>query len=509
IFLSVLIFGNFVTGTCAAQVAAEPKEKTVLPGDSATFLCRVAVPLQYCRIEIPGFKTYNLNKGSVDNDVSYFGKGLDFGECGVTIQSAQERNNGIVKCTLGIPSEFTESIETMQLTVARAPRQPELDLRGGADSLGVYKINDVLEASCIVSDGRPVANLSWFLGEEPIPDNELTMPTDMTLAKDNLHSRIQNLTRTLRASDNGKFLRCVAEHPAYPGGKAETRRQLDIKFAPLPIYDSLDKFGYQIGKMGLINVTIEANPQPQIEWDIGGQKIREGSTDNTGRIEAEQVYNLGQGKYVANLRIAAVKKEDTEVDYILTAHNSYGLQEYKFRISTNPEPEAVDLGIGAIIGIVAAILFLLLLVFVLVFAKLTGRWCFSGNSDHRNLGESSDTESADVRPRETKKTIPPIKFTSIFKKNKDKVSSEDEPDTRHMETEEDKSLPVEEEINTTPATEVEPKEGLVYAELDLVRADMKPVVKNDEKTEYAEIVYTPATNEKEKDKGTESESSDK
>lgn len=49
-----------------------------------------------------------------------------------------------------------------------APRQPELDLRGGADSLGVYKINDVLEASCIVSDGRPVANLSWFLGERNI-----------------------------------------------------------------------------------------------------------------------------------------------------------------------------------------------------------------------------------------------------------------------------------------------------------------------------------------------------
>lgn len=55
------------------------------------------------------------------------------------------------------------------------------------------------------------------------------MPTEMTIAKDNLHSRIQNLTRSLRASDNGRSLRCVAEHPAYPGGRAETSRQLDIK----------------------------------------------------------------------------------------------------------------------------------------------------------------------------------------------------------------------------------------------------------------------------------------
>lgn len=67
---------------------------------------------------------------------------------------------------------------------------------------------------------------------------------------------------------------------------------MPFSVSPLPVYDSLDKFGYQIGKIGVINVTIEANPQPQIEWDIGGQKIREGSTDNTGRIEAEGVKNL-------------------------------------------------------------------------------------------------------------------------------------------------------------------------------------------------------------------------
>lgn len=37
----------------------------------------------------------------------------------------------------------------------------------------------------------------------------------------------------------------------------------------------------------------------------------------------------------------------------------------------------------------------------------------------------------------------------------------------------------------------ENKEGLVYAELDLVAQNLRPVVKNDdEKTEYAEIVYT-------------------
>lgn len=55
------------------------------------------------------------------------------------------------------------------------------------------------------------------------------MPTVIDLAKENLQSKLQNLTRDLQPSDNGKFLKCVAFHPAYPGGYAETKRELDVK----------------------------------------------------------------------------------------------------------------------------------------------------------------------------------------------------------------------------------------------------------------------------------------
>lgn len=50
--------------------------------------------------------------------VSYHGKGLESGECGFKIQKAQDKNNGVVKCTLGIPSELSESVGQMQLIVA-------------------------------------------------------------------------------------------------------------------------------------------------------------------------------------------------------------------------------------------------------------------------------------------------------------------------------------------------------------------------------------------------------
>lgn len=58
------------SGIRAAQVDVSTRELLVLPGQNATFMCRVGVPLQYCRVEVPGFSTYNLKKGSIDKNVS-------------------------------------------------------------------------------------------------------------------------------------------------------------------------------------------------------------------------------------------------------------------------------------------------------------------------------------------------------------------------------------------------------------------------------------------------------
>lgn len=62
--------------------------------------------------------------------------------------------------------------------------------------------------------------------------------------------------------------------------------------SPLPQQEPIDKFGYIIGQTGEIKVEIDANPKPQIEWQIDGQRIREGANDNTGRIEAENARDL-------------------------------------------------------------------------------------------------------------------------------------------------------------------------------------------------------------------------
>ncbi|XP_030746572.1 centrosomal protein of 290 kDa [Sitophilus oryzae] len=173
--------------------------------------------------------------------------------------------------------------------------------------------------------------------DEPI--DELPMPAILELAKEHLLTKVQNLTRKLRASDNGKFLRCVAYHPAYPGQVGESKRRLDIKYAPLPQGQTIEAYDYGIGKTGEINVTVEANPRPSFEWTVDGQRIREGSHDNTGIMEAEFARELGNGRYLAVLRIARIGKQDTEKVYILKAYNDQGSQEYRVKISTNSEPK--------------------------------------------------------------------------------------------------------------------------------------------------------------------------
>ncbi|KAJ9575511.1 hypothetical protein L9F63_007616, partial [Diploptera punctata] len=105
----------------------------------------------------------------------------------------------------------------------------------------------------------------------------------------------------------------------------------------------------------------------------------------------------------------------------------------------------------------------------------------------------SDTESADHGPTEKSKK-PKMNLTYILKKKKDKVAA-DEDDLKLQ------NVALDEKVLEKPGTEssehlATPAKGkaqgqdVVYAELDL-QATMRPIVRReDEKTEYAEIIHT-------------------
>lgn len=99
----------------------------MLPGQNVTVMCRVGVPLQYCRVEIPNMRPLNLNAKLSNPDVAYYGSGLSAGQCGFTINKVTEKNNGPVRCMLGIETEATESTGTVQLIVASKSSGPRVN----------------------------------------------------------------------------------------------------------------------------------------------------------------------------------------------------------------------------------------------------------------------------------------------------------------------------------------------------------------------------------------------
>lgn len=70
------------------------------------------------------------------------------------------------------------------------------------------------------------------------------------------------------------------------------KKKIFVLDPPQPLPNPIDKFGFSIGKLGVISLEIQANPAPHLEWTVRDEKIVEGSTDRSGRIEAASVKDL-------------------------------------------------------------------------------------------------------------------------------------------------------------------------------------------------------------------------
>ncbi|CAK9817723.1 Fas3 [Anthophora quadrimaculata] len=484
-------------------VNIEPERPTVVRlGESLNILCRVGKPLVVCRVEIPGEQGgMVLSKGQPPEDgIEYYGEGIESGQCGVHIAKIKESHDGIFKCTVTVTDVRPEVQASLKIIVAKPPNNPELHTSHGSYGRSIYRQGEKLEVSCSATAGRPAANVSLFLDDEPIGNEE--RPTIYDSNVDDKSVAVQNASRSLNWDDNGKVLRCVANHIALDRPK-ETSMQLQVYYPPQQ-QPTIERFGYVIGRQGIVNVTVYANPRPHFLWRVNDEKINEGRPDESNRLETSTAVDLGRGAWSVILTIDSVQKSDTEKVYILEARNDEGANEYRIILSTSTEPAGVDLDAGSIIGIVVGVLVLILIVFILIFARATGRWCFAANSSSRNLGESSDTESAgrysrtevDGSRAERKSKI---NLSRFFKRNKDKVSGADTDTMRTVVTVDDEKLqttvPTGQENKANPSAG---EGGIVYAELDLTQQQqgVTPRRLNEDKTEYAEILYTkPETEE--------------
>ncbi|XP_065358765.1 fasciclin-3 isoform X2 [Calliphora vicina] len=548
-FYMVLCILAILTDSLArAQVNVEPNTAVLNEGDPTELLCRFAHhTITYCRIEIPGEpKVFNLSPDwNKTPGFTYFGKGLQAGECGVSIQRVKAVNNGQVKCNLGVEGE--ELSGTIDLVVALRPKQPLVELITKPDREGYFSEGSTFQARCIVPDGRPAANITWLIDNQPADKRlgQLEVVASNSPSGLELSTTIQEIQWHLSPEDNGRKLICRSHHQTDRENlpPQEGSFNLLVRYAPIRQEETL-VYGLYLEHTVTVNLTIRSNPAPIVEWTVDGNVIRQGEQD--GRFSVFEPVYLGQDMYNVTLIIAGLTLEDTMKTYNLRASNALGSTDYTVRISSSATPPATGLEIGAIVGIVVAVAILVLIVLLVLFARATGRWCFGGKSVKMSTNETSDTESADVKATSTATTATtaavseldanaPVNnesgssnsstnngsnkkskrlpsFAAIFKRMNEKDTSNKrknyEQDVNNegegltptntttavatATTEANEQLATDGSTNiNTDGNDNQPKEDkqLVYAELVLKPAENNEPLPAKSSTEYAEIVY--------------------
>lgn len=108
------------------------------------------------------------------------------------------------------------------------PQRPEIKLQSDARR-GSFEIDQDFQATCISRDGRPPAQLQWFLDNDQILDGISAPRVVDSLTSNNttLYSVAVTLNRRLKATDDRKFLICRSVHPA--DQPQEDRLQLQVR----------------------------------------------------------------------------------------------------------------------------------------------------------------------------------------------------------------------------------------------------------------------------------------
>ncbi|XP_043065396.1 uncharacterized protein LOC108096036 isoform X2 [Drosophila ficusphila] len=379
-----------------AQLNVEPNTALLNEGDRTELLCRYGRSINYCRIEIPGEqKVLNLSpEWSKTPGFTYYGAGLTAGQCGVSIERVKASNNGQVKCSLGVEGE--ELSGTIDLVVALRPQQPIIELLSRPNREGYFNEGTEFRARCSVRDGRPPANISWYI--DNMPANKRTTPLEvMSSTNDNveLSTSIQEIQWHLSPEDSNRKLVCRSHHQTDRESvpPQEAAYIINVRYAPVHQPDAA-VYGLYLEHTAIVNITIRASPQPKIEWTIDGAIVGQGRTD--GRYSAYEPQYLGNDEYNVTLAIAGLTLEDTTKVYNLRASNELGLTDYQVRISSSSKPPSSSLDVAAIVGIVVAIAVLVLVVLLILFARATGRWCFGGKSIKTPTNETQNDKQLEL-----------------------------------------------------------------------------------------------------------------
>lgn len=111
------------------------------------------------------------------------------------------------------------------------PLRPELEINTKPQSGGAYEIGEQFRATCISRDGRPPANISFYIDDELITEGVGYEEVIESIATKNtmLYTSRKTITKFIQATDDRRTLSCRATHIADRGQAQEARHQFQVR----------------------------------------------------------------------------------------------------------------------------------------------------------------------------------------------------------------------------------------------------------------------------------------
>lgn len=322
-----------VTAQTAHRFAdANPKYVATQEGQQIDLMCRIAQPITSCRFIIPGEPIeIKLNPSWTRTDnFRYFGTGLENGQCGLSILNVHEEYHGNASCVLDPNDGLADAVGNIEIIIAKAPQNPTINL----SSQEQLEAGNEIEAECSSVDGRPAANITWYLNDQPLGTGQLEI-VDSPNEGTTFYTVYSKLRYRLKPEDHTKNLICRSYHPGYPEGFADTRLQLNVNYRPVPMAETIIS-GLDLGSSAIIGpIQIQANPRPTLKWTVDGTVINQG--EQTQRFVANEPVQVDVGIWNASLTVIELTLQDTTRTYRLRANNAFGTTDYTIRIGSSSD----------------------------------------------------------------------------------------------------------------------------------------------------------------------------
>ncbi|KFB37757.1 hypothetical protein ZHAS_00005072 [Anopheles sinensis] len=191
---------------------------------------------------------------------------------------------------------------------------------------GGIRANQILKAKCIVQLIVPAVNITWTIDGKPVEKRFLKSVVNTNELRNGhlITMSSQEINLYLTEVENGKKLICHASHPALTTPQ-RCVLPLNVKFAPQEhpriFIEKLPRSGSFV-----VNITINANPQPVTRWTVNGRLIKEGESVDMYRAYVPQA-TLKAGEYIVLLKNIDCKAERATL-FVLEATNILGTQKY-------------------------------------------------------------------------------------------------------------------------------------------------------------------------------------